>query len=255
MCGRFTLRTPATVLIEQFDLDVRGDRQLPLFEPRYNIAPTQDILVVSPDPADGNRRARMMRWGLIPPWSDGPKGASGPPIINARAETLAGKPMFRSAVRRRRCLIPADGFFEWQQSASAARGKKQPYFIHRPDHRPFAFAGLWEIWTQQKTANPSLAGPQNSSQGISKPLTIESCTIVTTSANATLRELHERMPVVLAPFDYDQWLDPATDDAAAVQHLLAPCGEEELVAEPVGTHVNRVANDDPRCVEIQRTLF
>jgi putative SOS response-associated peptidase YedK len=244
MCGRFTLRTPATVLIQHFDLDVRGDRQLPLFEPRYNIAPTQDILVVRNDPAEEVRRADMMRWGLVPPWSDGPKGGSGPPMINARAETLAEKPMFRSAVRRRRCLIPVDGFYEWEQSASGSRGKKQPYFIHRQDNGPFAFAGLWETWTPQ---GESAAGPD-------RPR-IESCTIVTTEANAKLCELHNRMPVVLAPCDYATWLDSKLEDPEALNHLLAPCGEEELVAEPVGTHVNRVANDDSRCVEIQRTLF
>src|SRR4051794_3601833 len=244
MCGRFTLRTPATVLIEHFDLDVRGDRQLPLFEPRYNIAPTQETLVVRSDPADGQRKAEMMRWGLIPSWSTDAKPGSGPPMINARCETLAEKPMFRSAIRRRRCLIPVDGFYEWQQSAGSARGKKQPYFIHRPDDGPFAFAGLWESWTQ----------PSEPSAGTDR-LTVESCTIVTTEANATLSELHERMPVVLAPCDYDVWLDSKVGDPQALQHLLAPCGEEDLVAEPVGTHVNRVANDDPQCIEVQRTLF
>ena len=166
-------------------------------------------------------------------------------MINARCETLAEKPMFRSAVRRRRCLIPVDGFYEWQQSASGARGKKQPYFIHRPDDKPFAFAGLWESWTQAKSGESS---PVPS-------LTIDSCTIVTTEANARLSELHDRMPVVLAPCDYDMWLDPKVEDPAALKHLLAPCGDEELVAEPVGTHVNRVANDDPRCVEVQSLLF
>jgi putative SOS response-associated peptidase YedK len=148
-------------------------------------------------------------------------------------------------VRRRRCLIPVDGFYEWQQSASGARGKKQPYFIHRPDDGPFAFAGLWESWMQSK-------GGESSSD---PALSIESCTIVTTEANATLSELHERMPVVLAPCDYNMWLDSNLEDPAALKHLLVPCDEEELVAEPVGTHVNRVANDDPRCVEIQRSLF
>lgn len=236
MCGRFTLRTPAAVLIEHFDLDVRGDRQLPLFEPRYNIAPTQDVLVVRADPADGHRTAAMLRWGLIPSWSESAKG--GPPMINARAETLAQKPTFRNAVRRRRCLIPADGFYEWQQAPGAGRGKKQPFYIHRPDDGPFAFAGLWDAWTDA-----------------SARLTIESCTIVTTDANAALRELHERMPVVLATCDYAMWLDPKVEDPIAVQYLLAPCGEEELVAEPVGTHVNRVANDDSRCIEVQRSLF
>jgi putative SOS response-associated peptidase YedK len=245
MCGRFTLRTPLTVLIEHFDLDARGDRQLPLFEPRYNIAPTQEILVVRNDAADGRRRADMMRWGLLPSWSTGPKAGSGPPMINARSDTLAEKPMFRSAVRRRRCLIPVDGFYEWQQSAGGRRGKKQPYFIHRPDDGPFAFAGLWERWTQTKNGEPS-PGPA---------LSIESCTIVTTEANRALSKLHERMPVVLAPCDYDMWLDSKVEDPAALKHLLVPCGEEELVAEPVGTHVNRVANDDPRCIEVQSLLF
>ncbi len=243
MCGRFTLRTPATVLIEHFDLDVRGDRQLPLFEARYNIAPTQEILVVRADSAGGRRTADMMRWGLIPPWSKDAKGGSGPPMINARAETLASKPMFRHAVRHRRCLIPADGFYEWRQTEGGSRGKKQPYFIHKPDDGPFAFAGLWEVW---KPANSTTSD---------NPLTVESCTIVTTEANATLRELHERMPVVLAPSDYAKWLDPNVENPVEIAYLLAPCGDEELVAKPVGTHVNRVANDDPRCVEVQRSLF
>src|SRR3954467_12072003 len=159
MCGRFTLRTPATVLIEHFDLDVRGNRQLPLFEPRYNIAPTQEILVVRIDPADGRPKADVMRGGLIPSRSTRAKGGSGPPMINARCETLAEKPMFRSAVRRRRCLIPVDGFYEWQQLSGGGRGKKQPYFIHRPDDGPFAFAGLWESWRQSEpSTNPSLQG-------------------------------------------------------------------------------------------------
>jgi putative SOS response-associated peptidase YedK len=244
MCGRFTLRTPLTVLIEHFDLDVHADRQLPLFEARYNVAPTQEVLVVRNDPASGKRTADMLRWGLIPSWSKDAKGALGPPMINARSETLAEKPMFRSAVRRRRCLIPADGFYEWQQGAGGAKSKKQPYYIHRPDGGPFAFAGLWEIWKQSELS----AGPD-------APLTIESCTIVTTEAKAKLRELHERMPVVLAPCDYEMWLDPKVEDPKALAHLLAPCGEEELVAEPVGTHVNRVANDDPRCIAVQKSLF
>lgn len=236
MCGRFTLRTPATVLIEHFDLDVRGGRQLELFEPRYNIAPTQEIAVVRADPARGQRTAAMTRWGLIPSWSK--EGATGPPMINARAETLAEKPVFRTAYRCRRCLIPADGFYEWQQLPGSGRGKKQPYYIHRPDGHPFAFAGLWENWTH------SGDGP-----------TIESCTIVTTEANAALRELHDRMPVVLAPHDYALWLDPGVAEPAELAHLLAPCSDDELVAEPVTTHVNCVANDDPKCIEIERSLF
>lgn len=241
MCGRFTLRTPIAVLIEHFQLDVHGERQLALFEPRYNIAPTQEIAAIRANPPDGRRTVSLLRWGLLPSWSKGP--ANGPPMINARAETLAEKPAFRTAFRTRRCLIPADGFYEWQQPPAGSRAKKQPFYIHRPDDRPFAFAGLWETWT----SNPASTGDP--------PLAIESCTIVTTSANATLRPLHDRMPVILAPVDYALWLDPASQDAAALQHLLAPCGDDELVAEPVSTHVNRVANDDPRCIAVQRSLF
>lgn len=244
MCGRFTLRSLLAALVEQFDLELHGEHQLPLYELRYNIAPTQDVLVIRQDTAGGGRRVDAMRWGLLPSWGDGPKTV-GPPIINARAETLAEKPMFRTAVRWQRCLIPADGFFEWQQSASSSRGKKPAYFVHRPDDRPFAFAGLWERWTQRKGSGDD-TGPA---------LTIDSCVIVTTQANATLRELHERMPVVLAPNDYALWLDAKVDDPAAVKHLLEPAGEDELVVEPVGTYVNKVANDDPRCVAVDRTLF
>ena len=125
MCGRFTLRTPLTVLIQHFDLDSRGERQMPLFDARYNIAPTQDILVVRNDPRDGQRAATLLRWGLIPSWSKEPGG--GPPTINARSEPLAEKPTFPTAYRRRRCLTPADGFYEWQQSASGSKAKKQPF--------------------------------------------------------------------------------------------------------------------------------
>jgi putative SOS response-associated peptidase YedK len=235
MCGRFTLRTPASVLIEHFDLDVRASRQLDLFEPRYNIAPTQEIAVVRAENSNVPAVA-MMRWGLIPSWSK--EGATGPPLINARAETLAEKPAFRAALRSRRCLIPADGFYEWQQAPGGGPGKKQPFYIHRPDGRPFAFAGLWESWTS------SSGGP-----------TIESCTVVTTEANAALRELHERMPVVLAPGDYALWLDSRVAEPDKMAHLLAPCGDEDLIAEPVSTHVNRVANDDPTCIQIERSLF
>jgi putative SOS response-associated peptidase YedK len=254
MCGRFTLRSPATVLIEHFDLDVRGDHQLPLFEPRYNIAPTQEVIVVRTDPEGSRRFACAMRWGLIPSWSKDAKGSSGPPTINARAETLIEKPMFRSAVRKRRCLIPADGFYEWQNTSDNRKSKKQPFFIRPPDGRPIAFAGLWETWKQA----PSAAGTSSAQTDNSEahpPLTIESCTIVTTTANNTLKELHDRMPVVLAPADYAEWLDPKIEDPAALVHLLAPCGDEELIAEPIGTCVNRVANDDPRCIEVQHTLF
>jgi putative SOS response-associated peptidase YedK len=238
MCGRFTLRTPATVLIEQFDLEVGADRQLELFEPRYNIAPTQEILVVRANRDNGRRTAATMRWGLIPSWTK--QLAPGPPMINARAESLAEKPMFRTAFRQRRCLIPADGFYEWQKPTGGGRGKKQPFHIHRADNRPFAFAGLWDSWTSKADTS-----------GDEPPLAIESCTIVTTTANDALRTLHDRMPVILAAGDYTLWLDPTISEPAALQHLLAPCSDDELVARPVSTRVNYVVNDDPEvCAEL-----
>jgi len=244
MCGRFTLRTPPTLLIAHFDLDVQSQRQLAMFEPRYNIAPTQEIVVIRTDPIDAHRTATLMRWGLVPSWAKELGG--GPPQINARAETLNDKPMFRTAFRRRRCLIPADGFYEWHGfENSGPKSKKQPYYIHRADNQPFAFAGLWESWN----------GPANTAGSGESRLVIESCTIVTTAANKRLSELHDRMPVVLATRDYTSWLDPRIEDTATLTHLLTPCGEDELTFEPVSTHVNRVANDDARCIAGQRSLF
>ena len=175
-------------------------------------------------------------------------------MINARSETLAEKPTFRTAFRRRRCLIPADGFYEWQKSAEGAKGKKQPYYIHRPDGGLFGFAGLWEAWSGPSRGAPSPARLLATSPG-GRGEVIESCTIVTTEANRTLAELHDRMPVILAPGDYALWLDPEVEEPSKLQYLLAPCGEDELVAEPVSTHVNRVANDDPQCVAVERSLF
>lgn len=240
MCGRFTLRTPMSVLIDQFQIGLESARQLALFEPRYNIAPTQDILVVR-ERERGEREAAMLRWGLIPAWAK--QMQSGAPMINARGESVAEKPSFRTAFRKRRCLVPADGFYEWQQSpGTSGRGKKQPYYIHRRDDQPFAFAGLWESWTDKSSSSPD-------------KLSIESCTIVTTSANATLAPLHDRMPVIVAASDYAAWLDPTVEDPAELMPLVGPCGDDELVAEPVSTHVNRVANDDARCIQVQRALF
>jgi len=233
MCGRFTLRTSLNLLLQQFVAEVQSDLQLPL---RYNIAPTQDILAIR-STIECKREAVMLRWGLVPSWSKDVK--TGPPQVNARAESLADKPTFCTAYRQRRCLIRADGFYEWQKQPG---GKvKQPFYIHRPDNEPFAIAGLWERWER---------GP-----------TIESCTIITTDANKSLCGRHDRMPVILAPDDYGLWLDHTVDDPAALGHLRAPCREDELLAEPVSTHVNRVANDDPQCIQSlahengERSLF
>ena len=227
-----------TVLIEHFQLGLDAARQLALFEPRYNIAPTQEILAVRVEPKSGEREAAMLRWGLIPSWSKEPQG--GPPMINARGETIAEKPSFRTAVRRRRCLIPADGFYEWQKSAgSTVQGRqKQPYYIHYRDNRPFAFAGLWEI--------------------------VDGEGIAPAARRAHDRELHDRHHVGEPRRCRDAARSDAGDSRAerlrAVarsrrcrtrrrsQHLVVPNDDEAIIAEPVSTHVNRVANDDPRCI-------
>ncbi len=222
MCGRFTLRTPPTVLIREFGL--RELVQLPL---RFNIAPTQSVLAVrtprdaAAAEAAGSPEAVWLRWGLVPPWSEGPAGK---PLINARSETAATLPAFRAAFRERRCLIPADGFFEWQTVGQ----KKHPFFIHRPDDSPLAFAGLWERW-----------------HGAGQIL--ESCTILTTRANAVLRPLHDRMPVILSGAARAQWLD-ANACVDALQALLEPATDDLLVRYEVGPQVNSSRNDAPACV-------
>jgi len=200
-----------------FSLDAVHD-----LKPHYNIAPTQLAPVVRTT-ADGNRELAELRWGLIPSWASDP--SIGSRMINARSETAATKPAFRSAMRQRRCLIPADGFYEWQKEGSL----KQPMFIHRSDNAPFAFAGLWEHWNDPEQ----------------RPL--ETFTILTTAANEQLRPLHERMPIIVRAENYSKWLDPATIDPSAVAALLTD-PPQDLVLRPVSQHVNKVANDDPSCI-------
>jgi putative SOS response-associated peptidase YedK len=227
MCGRFTLRTSPRDLVDIFQL-----LREPGIAPRYNIAPTQLVLAVRQ--IDKFREASAMRWGLVPSWSKDPK--SGPPLINARAETLASKPAFRTALGKRRCLIPADGFYEWQKGEAKT---KQPFYIQLTKGRLFAFAGLWECWQ----------GADSSA--------MESCTIVTTTANSRLAELHERMPVILQEEDYDRWLDPKVNQAAALESLLVPYPSEEMTLRPVSPFVNSARNDSPSCIETvkDRRLF
>ncbi len=219
MCGRFTLSASATDLIQQFDL-----ASLPSWMPRYNIAPTQEVLTVLRLRDTPERQSRLLRWGLIPMWAEGP--AVGSRMINARAETVATKPAFRRAFRERRCLILADGFYEWQRQD----GRKQPFYIRLHDGRPFAFAGLWERWVP-------LDG---------QPL--DSSTIITTKSNDLVGRIHQRMPVILAPEDYDLWLDPSLHEPERLQPLLRPHPAEEMVAYPVSTRVNNPANDTPDCI-------
>jgi putative SOS response-associated peptidase YedK len=218
MCGRFTLVAAGDVLADLFQL-----LEAPDWLPRYNIAPTQPVLAVRLAGSGAGRECVRLRWGLVPSWA---KEVGGPPLINARAETVADKPAFRTALKQRRCLIPADGFYEWLKRD----GKKQPFSFRLWDNRPFAFAGLWERWTGDE--NP-----------------VESCTIVTTEANDLVRPVHDRMPVILPVRYHAAWLDPDVRDADRLRTLLRPFPAEEMTALPVGAHVNNARHDDPRCLE------
>jgi len=218
MCGRFTLASPRAAVKELLPL-LDG----PEIQPRYNIAPTQPVLAVRQLPQYARPEIVTLRWGLVPHWADDIK--VGYSLINARSESAADKPAFRDAFRRRRCLILADGFYEWQK----LDGRKQPYHIHRRDGKPFAFAGLWERWNRGE-----------------QPL--ETCTILTTDANDLMRPLHDRMPVMLDPGDFERWLDPTVDRPAEFQPFLKPCPEDWLQATPVSTHVNNPRNEDASCI-------
>ncbi len=224
MCGRYTLTTPMEAVRQLFDFPERPNLVM-----RVNIAPSQEVAAVRLG-AEGaaTRHLVWLRWGLIPSWAKEP--GIGNRMINARAENLAAKPAFRAAFRRRRCLIPADGFYEWKTE----RGRKQPYRIALQSGAPFAFAGLWERW-------------EGTGVGGAGDGAIESCTIVTTEANDRLRTLHHRMPVILAPEAYDLWLDPATPGAQA-QALLRPAPSEWFTAYRVSPKINSPANDDPALI-------
>jgi putative SOS response-associated peptidase YedK len=219
MCGRFTLTTPMPVLAELF---LFPEAATP--EPRYNIAPTQTVATVRALAGIDKRELAFLRWGLVPSWADDP--AIGNRLINARSETAGAKPSFRSAFKHRRCLILADGIYEWQKLGS----KKQPHYFRLRDGKPFAFAGLWERW--EKGGSP-----------------VESCTILTTEANDVLRPVHERMPVILGPKDYDHWLDPSPQKPELLQALLRPYPPGEMTGFPVSPLVNNPRNNSPRCVE------
>ena len=218
MCGRYTMSIPAETLARHFGLDA-----VPDVAPRFNIAPTQAAAVVRLSTAREVPVLDFLRWGLVPAWAKDASGAGR--LINARAETAADKPSFRSAFRHRRCLVPADGFYEWRTEG----GAKQPYRITRPDGAPIAFAGLWERWGKGD-----------------EPL--ETFTILTTAANAVLQPLHDRMPVIVDPIDFALWLDPTATDPALVERLLVAPPDDALTYYPVGRAVNSVGNDDPSLV-------
>jgi putative SOS response-associated peptidase YedK len=228
MCGRFTLRTSASVIAEQFGL-----LAVPPFAARFNIAPTQPVPVIrlQPTGAESRRELVWLRWGLVPGWSKDP--AIGSRLINARADTAAEKPAFRSALRRRRCLLAADGFYEWRRIGRT----KQPYFVHLCDDRPFAFAGLWDSWE----------GPDHS--------LLETCTLLTTEPNDLIRPIHDRMPVILPTDAYAFWLDPAIQDPRQIAPFLVPCPSGQIKAYPVGGFVNSPSHDSPRCIEPTEPLL
>lgn len=218
MCGRYAFHSPAEAVRRIFSLD-----EMPDLAPRYNVAPTQSVPAVRAG-EEGKRAFVMLHWGLVPRWAD--DRAIGNRMINARAETVAVKPAFRDAFRKRRCLVLADGWYEWQ----VAPGGKQPWYVRMKHRRPFAFAGLWERW---KDPTGSL---------------LESCTIITTDAAASIKRIHERMPVVLADTDHERWLDAAYFETDKLQELLRPFDPDALEAWPVSREVNAPKNEGPALI-------
>ncbi|KAB8334204.1 SOS response-associated peptidase [Scytonema tolypothrichoides VB-61278] len=220
MCGRFTLIQTAEALYETFHVE-----KLPELEPQYNIAPTQMVGAVLYNQVSEERKFHKLRWGLIPSWSK--DLGIGAKLINARAETVAEKPAFRSALKYRRCLLVADGFYEWQHQEN----QKQPYYFRLQEGKPFGFAGLWEKWRSPEGEE------------------ITSCTILTTEANELVQPIHERMPVILQQQDYDVWLNPEVQTPSSLQQLLHPYPSEAMTAYPVSKVVNSPKQNIPDCIK------
>ena len=233
MCGRYKLSRRRQLVEEYFDTDSGVEDWVP----RYNIAPTQPVAVIRQNPKEPVRELSLMRWGLIPSWAKDSSVAAS--MINARAETASTKPAFRDALKFRRCLIPADGFYEWSRTGKA----KQPYCFEINEGALFAFAGIWDRWKD--------AGGK----------WLETCSILTTTPNAVTSAVHDRMPVILHPDGYDAWLDPGMRDVSAASDLLNPYDARLMRSHPVGTRINSVANDDEASAapvepaEIQDRLF
>jgi putative SOS response-associated peptidase YedK len=219
MCGRYRLSRRKQLVEEYFDTaDWQDD-----WSPRYNIAPTQPVPVIRQNPKEPVRQLALMKWGLVPSWAKNASGAAG--MINARSETAATKPAFRDPLKFRRCLIPADGFYEWKKEGKA----KQPFCFEVNERELFGFAGLWDGW---KDPNGNW---------------IKSCSILTTTPNAVTSAVHDRMPVIVDPDFYDLWLDPGMTDAQIVSELLKPYDARLMRGYPVTTRINHVANDDEQC--------
>ena len=235
MCGRYRLSRRKQLVEEYFGAVSDEDE----WNPRYNIAPSQPVVTIRQDPSEPVRKLSTMRWGLVPPWAK--DRSIGYKTINARAETVATTASFREPFKSQRCLIPADGFYEWQRNGKT----KQPYCFEVNDGELFAFAGLWDRWRD----------PQGN--------VVESCTIITTTPNSLLTDVHDRMPAILNPDNYDLWLDPAFGNIASVSEMLKPFDVALMRRYPVSTRVNHVLNDDADCAKlldseaaaVQRHLF
>lgn len=222
MCARYRRKGPVHLIIKEFGIEnAFAELRVKWWQPQFNIPPTTLVLTLRQEPS--GLTPSGMRWGLVPSWAKDLK--SGPPLVNAGGETVAEKPAFRSAFKARRCLIPADGYYEWKTTGKS----KRPHDIHRPHDAPFAFAGLWETWS------PPEGDP------------VQSCTIITTAAPASIDWLHDRMPVILEPKDYDQWLDPEFKDVEALKGLIRPFPGPLDIRE-VSTYVNKVGNEGEECL-------
>jgi putative SOS response-associated peptidase YedK len=238
MCGRFVSVSSTQLLVDRFGVQETAVVER---EPDYNVTPRATVPVVrvrrprsaAPD-EPGTWALSMLRWGLVPSWAEGPR--VGDKLINARAETIAAKPAFQAAFRRRRCIVPADAFYEWKRAragTSTRRPPRQPFLIHRRDGEPMAFAGLWEIWRDPAVADVDAPDAW-----------LRTCAIVTTAANAVLAPFHDRMPVVLGEDDWHSWLDPTVTDTTLLTSLLRPAPDDWLEAYSVSTRVNTPANND-----------
>lgn len=232
MCGRYVSAAPVDDLAKYFSATTPEHT----LEANYNVAPTTEVYAVRAN--EGNRSLAAMRWGLVPFWAKDLK--IGSRMINARSETASSKPAFRRAFTKRRCLLPADGFYEWQKIEG--QKAKQPFFIHRADEEPLVFAGLYEFWHPKDAEGEDLVDAE----------VVVSCTILTTAANKTMAPVHDRMPVMLAPGVWDDWLDPASD-LDFMSSLMVPAPEELLTMYPVSTAVNSVRNRGTELIEeVQR---
>jgi putative SOS response-associated peptidase YedK len=232
MCGRYRVSRRKQFIEEHFDASGEED-----WNPRYNVAPTQAVPVIRQHPKEARRVFSLMRWGLIPSWAKDTSGAAR--MINARSETAHVLPAFRAPMKFRRCLIPADGFYEWKRTATI----KQPFCFEVGDGELFAFAGLWEGWRDP-------GGEW-----------VKSCSILTTTPNTVTSQIHDRMPVILRKDAYELWLDPGLTDIAVLSDLLKPYAARDMRSYPVSSKINQVSNDDPACaqpteiVEAQNPLF